>query len=208
MKLYYSPAACSLSPHIVLLEAGIEFSKERVDLSCHRTDSGFELAAIHGKDYVPILELDDGQRLTEGAVIVQYLAELNPAAGLLPAPHTLDRYRVQEWLNFIASELHKTFVPLLRREPIAVDWRQDCIDKLARHFDWMSSQLWESRWLVGNRFGIADAYLFVVLNWSSYAGVDLARWPVLESYAQRVRSRPAVREAMLAEGLRVEPAAA
>ncbi|HKE95300.1 MAG TPA: glutathione transferase GstA [Povalibacter sp.] len=207
MKLYYSPGACSLSPHIVLREAGLEFSVERVDLKAHRTQSGADFAEIHGKNYVPVLELDDGQRLTEGAVIVQYLADLSPETGLVPARDSLQRYRLQEWLNFIASELHKTFNPLFRRDELSDDWRQWLIDKLGRHFDWISTQLWESSWLLGGRFGVADAYLFTILNWTSYVGIDLSRWPVLEAYVKRVAARPAVRAAMLAEGLPVEAAA-
>lgn len=200
MKLYYSPGACSLSPHIVLLEADIDFSKESVDLQTHLTAGGVPLAQVHGKNYVPVLELDDGQRLTEGAAMVQYIADLRPAAGLLPPPGTLQRYRVQEWLNFIASELHKTFIPLFRRDAISADWRQTCADRLVRHLDWVEEHVRGEPWLV-ERFGVADAYLFTILNWSSHAGIELAQWPALQQYAARVRARPAVRRALEAEGL-------
>jgi glutathione S-transferase len=200
MKLYYSPGACSLSPHIVLLEADIDFSKERVDLQTHLTASGVPLGQVHGKNYVPVLELDDGQRLTEGAAMVQYIADLRPDAALLPPPGTLQRYRVQEWLNFIASELHKAFIPLFRRDAISADWRQTCSDRLTRHLGWVAECLRDTPWLV-ERFGVADAYLFTILNWSSHAGMELAQWPVLQQYAARVSARPAVRRAMAAEGL-------
>jgi glutathione S-transferase len=200
MKLYYSPGACSLSPHIVLLEADIDFSKERVDLQTHLTAGGMPLAQVHGKNYVPVLELDDGQRLTEGAAMVQYIADLRPAAGLLPPPGTLQRYRVQEWLNFIASELHKAFIPLFRRDAISADWRQTCADRLGRHLGWVEEHVRGEPWLV-ERFGVADAYLFTILSWSSHAGIELAQWPALQQYAARVRARPAVRRALEAEGL-------
>ncbi|HEY5807104.1 MAG TPA: glutathione transferase GstA [Povalibacter sp.] len=201
MKLFYAPGACSLSPHIVVREADIDCELERVDLKTHVTHSGSALATIHPKNYVPILELDDGQRLTEGAAIVQYLADLSPQAGLIPPAGTLQRYRVQECLNFIASEIHKPFIPLLRRDPISDDWRQWLTGPLARHFDWISRQLWEDSWLTDGRFGVVDAYLFTVLNWSSSAGVDLSGWPVLDSHRRRVAQRPAVIAALQAEGL-------
>ena len=208
MKLYFSPGACSLSPHIVLNEAGYTFTKEKVNLRAHRTESGSELAAVHGKNYVPVLELDDGQRLTEGPAIVQYLADQRPQAGLIPKAGTLERYRVQEWLNFITSELHKTFHPLFHRDTTSADWQKSAEDKLAQWFDWLSPQLSAQPYLTGDTFTVADAYLFTVLNWTRFVKVDLSPWPVLNAYLARVAARPAVQAALKAEGLSFEAAAA
>ncbi len=200
MKLYYSPGACSLAPHIVLRETALEFTLECVDLRAYRTASGHELAAIHGKNYVPILELDTGQRLTEGPVILQYLADQVPAAGLMPIAG-LERYRVQEWLAFVATELHKPFIPLLIRDRSSPDWQAWSRQRLAERFDWISAELWSRCWAAGDHYTIADAYLFAVLRWSETGGIDLSVWPVLENYLDRVVARPAVRAALSAEGL-------
>jgi glutathione S-transferase len=208
MKLYFSPGACSLSPHIVLHEAGHTFTTEKVDLKSHRTASGEELARVHGKDYVPVLELDNGERLTEGPAIVQYLADLKPQAGLIPKAGTMERYRVQEWLNFTTSELHKAFVPLFHRDTAAPSWQDYVEQSLAERFDWLSEQLAGKSYLLGEQFTVADAYLFTVINWTHFVGFDLSRWPVLVAYLDRVAARPKVRAAMLAEGLKVKAAAA
>jgi len=207
MKLYFSPGACSLSPHIVLQEAGYAFHLEKVDLKSHRTHAGVALATVSGKNYVPILELDDGQQLTEGPVIVQYLADGRPEADLIPKSGTFERYRVQEWLNFITSELHKTFTPLFHRAEISKDWQDASETKLAGRFEWLSAQLDGRGYLMGERFTVADAYLFTVLNWCNFVGLDLKRWPTLDAYVARVAARPAVQRAMKAEGLRVKAAA-
>lgn len=201
MKLYYSPGTCSLSPHIVLREAELTFSLERVDLKTHLTERGTALGAITSKDYVPVLELEDGSRLTEGPAIVQYLADLRPAAQLIPAPGTFERYRVQEWLNYITSELHKSFYPLFHSELPLEDWRTAARTKLARALDGLSNELQDRPFLCGERFTVADAYLFTVLNWTYLVKIELARWPVLENYVQRIVIRPKVQEALLAEGL-------
>lgn len=207
MKLYFSPGTCSLSPHIVLNEAAFEFTIERVDLKKHATASGEPLASVHGKNYVPILELDDGQRLTEGPVIVQYVADLKPQAGLIPAAGTMERYRVLEWLNYTSSELHKTFYPLFHPELPVDDWRAFARDKITRTFDWVSSQLGEQQYVTGSRFTVADAYLFTVVNWANFVGVELSRWPTLSRYLARVASRPAVAKTLRAEGVTVKQAA-
>ncbi|MBB6093165.1 glutathione S-transferase [Povalibacter uvarum] len=207
MKLYYSPGACSLAPHIALIEAGLEFDREQVDLRAHRTASGSELGQVHGKNYVPILELDNGECLTEGPVILQYIADLQPDAGLIFRPGTMARYRVQEWLCFVASELHKPFIPLLTRDRSSSDWQQWATATLGRRFEWISGQLWERPWVAGDHYTVADTYLFVVTRWSAAVGIDLSPWPILRDYQARIANRPGVVEAMKAEGL-VQAAAA
>ena len=207
MKLFYSPGACSLSPHIVLHEAGYEFVTERVDLKGHVTASGAPLASVHAKNYVPILELDDGSRLTEGPVIVQYLADQKPAADLIAKSGTTQRYRTQEWLNFITSELHKSFRPLFRRDTTSKDWQAEAESSVAQRFDWLNGEMGGRPHLMGERFSVADAYLFTVLNWTGYVGIDLGRWPVLSAYSDRIAQRPKVQQTLRAEGLPVKAAA-
>ncbi|GAB4480571.1 MAG: glutathione transferase GstA [Burkholderiaceae bacterium] len=200
MKLYYSPGACSLSPHIVLRELGLPFSLVKVDLKTKRTADGADYLPINGKGYVPALELDDGQVLTEGPAIVQYLADRKPEAGLAPPNGTLERYRLQEWLNFISTEVHKQFSPLFApNTPDATKEAQR--ERLAGRFEWLSKQLAGKDYLLGKAFSVADAYLFTVLNWCGFVGIDLGKWPVLAQYHARVAARPAVQEALKAEGL-------
>jgi glutathione S-transferase len=203
MKLYYAPGACSLSPHIALREAGLPFEAVKVDLKSKAiaaSSGGGDFRAIHPNGYVPALQLDDGTLLTEGPAIVQYLADQVPAAGLAPPNGTLARYRLQSWLNFITSELHKQFSPLFdASHPEDMKARQRY--KLATRFDWVAQQLEGHDYLTGNTFTVADAYLFTVLNWCAWTGIDLARWPVLAAFQQRVAARPKVREALAAEGL-------
>jgi glutathione S-transferase len=200
MKLYYSPGACSLSPHIALLEAGLEADLVKVDLKSHKLDGGDDYYGVHVKGYVPLLELDDGQRLSEGPAIVQYIADRNPASGLAPAAGTLERYRLQEWLNFITSELHKSFSPLFDAAAPA-EWKEIVKQRLGKRFDWLAEQLAGKDYLMGAQFTVADGYMFTVLNWTQWVGIDLKRWPVLAAYAARVAARPKVHEAMKAEGL-------
>lgn len=200
MKLYYSPGACSLSPHIVLRELGLPFSLVKVDLKTKRTADGADYLAVNGKGYVPALELDDGQVLTEGPAIVQYLADRKPEAGLAPPNGTLERYRLQEWLNFISTEVHKQFSPLFApNTPDATKEAQR--ERLAGRFEWLSKQLASKDYLLGKAFSVADAYLFTVLNWCGFVGLDLGKWPVLAQYHARIAARPAVQEALKAEGL-------
>jgi glutathione S-transferase len=207
MKLYFAPGAASLAPHIVLHEAGCPFTTEQVDLRTHRVASGESLLAIHSKNDVPILELDSGARLTEVSAILQYIADQKPDAALIPGAGTMDRYRVQEWLNFIASELHALFYPLYFRLTTSKDWQDWAERKLADRFDWLSIQLAGSSYLMGRRFGVTDAYLFTVLNWTKLVGIELARWPILNRYFRRVAARPGVQDALKAEGLSVTAAA-
>jgi glutathione S-transferase len=200
MKLYYAPGACSLSPHIVSREAGIPLDFEQVDNREKKTKSGQDFWSINPKGQVPVLEIDNGQRLTEGPVIVQYLADQKPASGLAPAPGTLDRYRVQEWLNFVTSELHKTYGPIFR-PTTPEEFKKLSKENLGKRFDWLDQQLAGKQYLMGDKFTIADAYLFTVLRWSPRIEVDLAKWPNVKAYVDRVAARPKVQEALKMEGL-------
>lgn len=200
MKLYLSPGACSLSPHIVLREAGLTFTPIKVNTKTKQMDGGGDYRAVNAKGYVPALQLDDGSVLTEGPAIVQYLADRAPSSGLAPANGTLERYRLQEWLNFITSEIHKQFSPLF--DPTASDdIKQRQRDKLAGRFDWLSKQLEGKDYVMGKTFTVADAYLFTTVNWCQWTGIDLAKWPVLADYVKRVAARPKVQDALRAEGL-------
>ena len=201
MKLFFSTGACSLSPRIVLMEAGIPFTEEKVDLKSKKTASGADFFGINSKGAVPALELDDGQVLTEGPAIVQYLADLKPDSGLAPRAGTFERYRLMEMLNYITSEMHKGYSPLFRAD-MPADTRKIAIDNLGKKFDWLSAHLAGKKFLMGENFTVADAYLFTVLRWSAPVHVDLARWPVLSAYVARVGERPRVKEALHAEGLK------
>ncbi|MBO9688993.1 glutathione transferase GstA [Roseateles chitosanitabidus] len=200
MKLYYSPGACSLSPHIVLREAGLAFEPVLASTKTHKLQDGTDYYGINPKGYVPLLELDDGQRLSEGPAIVQYIADQAPDKQLAPANGTLARYRLQEWLNFITTELHKTFSPLFN--PAINDEAKAVFRaKLHDRFQWIDSQLEGKQYLMGDGFTVADAYLFTVSNWGQHVGVDVSGYPNLVAYRGRVAARPAVQEAMKAEGL-------
>lgn len=200
MKLYYTPGACSLAPHIVLRETGQPVELEKVNLGKKVTAGGKDYRQINPKGSVPALELDDGQVLTEVAVLVQYIADRKPDAGLAPKSGTLERYRLMEWLNFISSEVHKTFGPLFN-PAAATEWKEAQVKLLAVRFDYLAEKLAGRPYLMGDRFTVADAYLFTVLNWTAFAKIDLEPWPVLREFMARVAARPAVTEAMKAEGL-------
>lgn len=200
MKLYYSPGACSLSPHIALREAGLTFDMQKVDLNSKQMAGGGDFNAVNAKGYVPALILDDGQMLTEGPAIVQYIADLKPVSGLAPKAGTLERYRLMEWLNFISSELHKTFAPLFHPE-VAAEWRQASRDRIAQRLEIVEKHLQGKDYLMGRQFTVADGYLFTVLNWSKFVGFDLGKWPLVQAYLARVAARPKVQEALKAEGL-------
>lgn len=200
MKLYYSPGACSLSPHIILNEAGLNYDLERVDFASKTTDTGVDFLGINPKGYVPALRLDDGHILTEGPAIVQYLADRVPYKHLVPPAGTLARYHLIEWLNFISTELHKGFGALFNRSaPNA--WKDTVKTLLAKRFQYVSDELGEHPWLMGDSFSVADAYLFTVLRWGEHVDVDLTPWPVLTAYVARVAARPAVHATLKAEGL-------
>jgi glutathione S-transferase len=206
MKLYYSPGACSLAPHIALNEAGFAYDAVKVDLRKHLLADGTDYYTINPKGYVPLLELDDGQRLSEVAVILQYIADRKPGT-LAPAVGTLERYRVMEWLNFIATELHKQFGPLWYPDtPDATKEKQRAT--LAKRFDYLAETLSTQPYLMGQSFGIADAYLFTILNWTGMLKVDLAPWPSLQQFQARVAARPKVHATLVAEGLAKEAAVA
>lgn len=200
MKLYLSPGACSLSPHIVLHEAGLPYESEKVDLRARKTASGTDYTTINPKGYVPALVLDDGTVLTEGPAIVQYLADRKPDSGLAPANGSVGRYQLQEWLNFISTELHKQYSPLFN--PAATDdMKKMFIDRLHGRYAWLDKQLTGRQYLMGDRFTVADAYLFTVMNWAQRLKFDMSKYPNLMAYVGRVAARPAVQEAMRAEGL-------
>jgi glutathione S-transferase len=200
MKLYYSPGACSLSPHIVSREAGIPVELQKVSTKDKTMDGGGDYWQVNGKGYVPALKLDDGQVLTEGPAIVQYLADQKPESGLAPKNGTPERYRLQEWLNFITAEIHKGFSPLFRPNT-PEEYKTISKENLAKRFDWLDKQLAGKDYLMGKPFTVADAYLFVVLGWTKPTAIDLSRWPNLAAYHARVAARPKVKEAMVAEGL-------
>ena len=204
MKLFYATGTCSLSPHIVAEEAGIDLELERIDISRVprlRAD-GTDYAAINPNLYVPALELDNGSVLTEGMAIVQYLADLKPESRLVPAAGSFERYQLMSWLTFVATELHKAYSPLFHPDyPKEMQdmARQKIVTRLAH----VERQLADGRpYLMGDRFSIADAYLFTIAGWSSFAKIDLKPFPHLGSYMNRVAARPAVQRAMLDEGLK------
>jgi glutathione S-transferase len=200
MKLYYSPGACSLSPHIVLREAGLAFTPVLASTKTKKLADGTDFNLINPKSQVPVLELDNGERLTEGPAIVQYIADLAPASGLAPAAGTMPRYRLMEWLNFITSELHKGFSPLFN-PAMPEEGKALARAKLGERFAWVDRQLEGRSYLMGDTFSAADAYLFTVSRWAPYVGVDLSALPNLAAYRARVEARPRVQEAMKAEGL-------
>jgi glutathione S-transferase len=201
MKLYYSPGACSLSPHIALREAGLPFSIEKVDTRAGTTETGKAFATVNPKGYVPALQLDDGAVLTEGAAIVQFIADLAPDAGLAPKASSFARTRLQEELNFIATELHKAFVPLLR-PTTSEDGKRDARAMVTRRLDHVERTLSDGRdHLLGKDFSVADAYLFTVVNWGGHVGLALEPWPRLQAFMSRVAARNSVQQAMRAEGL-------
>lgn len=195
MKLYFSPEACSLSPHIVLRELGLPFTLVKVDNKSKKTADGADFLAINPKGYVPVLELDNGQRLTEGPAIVQYLADQKADARLVPANGTFERYRLQEWLNFITSEIHKSFSPLFN-EAMPEAAKAIFKDKIAQRFGLIEKTLAKQDYLLGANLSVADVYLFVVARWSRYFDIDLGRWPALAKFMQRIEQRAAVKAAL------------
>ena len=199
MNLYYSPGACSLAPHIAMREAGIPVELKKVDLKAKQYEGG-DYKQINGKGYVPAVKTDDGTVLTECPVILQYIADQKPDAGLAPKAGTLDRYKLQEMLNFTTSELHKGmgtfFNPALTDE-----WRKAATDRLTLRLDWLAKQLEGKQYVMGDKFSVADAYVFTILNWAGPSKFDMGKWPVLQEYHKRVAARPRVQEALKAEGL-------
>lgn len=201
MKLYYSPGACSLASHIALLEAGLPFTADRVDMRTRQTSDGRDFRTVNPNGYVPSLELDNGEILNEGQAILQYIADQKPAAQLAPPAGTMPRYRVLEWLSFISSELHKGFGPLLRPGG-PEDTKTSIREKLGLRLGYVAQHLASRQYLVGDHFTVADAYLYTILTWTRIAGIDLSAWPVLAAYRERIQQRPAVQAARAAEGLK------
>ncbi len=198
MKLYFNPSVCSLSPHIALREAGLNFELVKVDIRAHTVADGSDYYQINPKGYVPVLKLDNGELLTEGSVICEYIADLNPAANLAPPLGTMARTRLREWMAFISTEVHKGFGPLFN-PAMTEELKTMTRTKLAERLEWIVGQLGDKPYLTGDTFTIADCYLFTVLGWGKWTGVDIAQWPSLVSYVDRIAARPKVIEAMAAE---------
>jgi glutathione S-transferase len=200
MKLYYSPGACSMAAHIALREAGLKFETEKVDLKEKRTSTGADYTRINPKGYVPALELENGQVLTEAGVVIQYIADQKADLGLAPKVGTLDRYRMMEWIHFVSTEIHKQFGPLFKPDT-PEETKQAQKELLGKRFDYLAEQLKGKQFLMGEKFTVVDAYLFTVLKWTDHLKIDLAPWPILQTYVARVATRPAVVETLKAEGL-------
>ena len=199
MKLYYSPGACSLSPMIALAEAGLPYQPVLASTKSHKLADGTDYYTINPKGYVPLLELDEGERLTEGPAIVQYIADRAPQKNLAPANGTLARYRLQEWLNFVSTELHKQYSPLFVAA-VPDEYKAMQRQRLKDRYAWVDRQLAGRDYLMGDTFTVADGYLYTVTNWAQHVGVDLAGLANLAAYMKRVGERPAVQEARRAEG--------
>ena len=200
MKLYYKSGACPLAPHIVLEELGLPYEAEAVDLKTKVTASGQSFLSLNAKGYVPALELDDGTVLTEGPAIMQYLADLKPEKKLAPANGSLERYKLQGWLTFVGTELHKQFSPLFN--PAAPDeWKEQCRANLMRRLTWLDGEFAGKDYLMGAQFSVADAYLFTVLRWAAAVKVDISALVHIAAFRTRVAARPSVQAAMKAEGI-------
>ena len=200
MKLYYSPGACSLSPHIVLREAGLNFDLALASTKTKKLADGSDFYQINPKGQVPVLELDNGERLTEGPAIVQYIADQAPTSKLAPPAGSMQRYRLMEWLNFITSELHKSYSPLFN-PAMPEEGKAVYRARISERLQWVDSQLEGKQYLLGDEFSVADAYLFTVSGWSKVVGVDMGALKNLNAFRDRVAARPAVKAAMEAEGL-------
>lgn len=200
MKLYYSPGACSLSPHIALHEAGLAYTPVLASTKSHKLQDGTDYYTINPLGYVPMLELDDGTRLREGPAIVQYIADQVPLKMLAPQNGSLQRYRLQEWLTFIGTEIHKGFSPLFN-PATPEEYKTMAREKVLQRLQWVDSQLADKQYLMGDQFTVADGYLFTVTNWTKPTNLDISGLAHLQAYMARVAARPAVQEAMKAEGL-------
>jgi glutathione S-transferase len=201
MKLYYSAGACSLSPHIVLEESGLSYEAVSAPTKTHKLEDGTDYYTINPLGYVPLLELDDGRRLHEGPAIVQYIADQVSASNLAPANGTFERYKLQEWLTFIGTELHKGGFSPLFSPATPADFKPSILERLNSRLQWVEGELAGKQYLMGDQFNVADAYLFTVTNWAPYVALDISVLPNLQAYRARVAARPAVIAAMKAEGL-------
>jgi len=200
MKLYFSPGACSLSPHIALREAELPFELEQVDVRAKKTKSGGDFLKVNPKGQVPTFVLDDGDILTEGPAIVQYIADQRPEAGLAAAAGTRQRYHLIEWLNFLSSEIHKSFSPLFKPNT-PEDYKPVAKANLADRFGYLDRHFAERSYVLGDRFTVADGYAFTLLTWAPRVGIDLAPWRNVRAFQERIAERPKVREALKVEGL-------
>ena len=200
MKLYYAPGACSLASHIALHETGLPFEIEKVDLAIKKTALGGDFMQINPKGYVPTIKLDDGSILTEGGAILQYIADQQPDSGLAPKAGTMERYRLQEWLTFIGTEIHKAFSPMFNKAA-SEEVKTNARNLLTKRLGYVETQLANKPYLMGDKFSVADAYLFTVVRWSDFTDLDLNPFPRLKEYMVRVAARPKVQAAMQAEGL-------
>lgn len=200
MKLFYSPGTCALSPHIVAHELALPLELVKVDLQRKLTETGEDFTKINPTGYVPVLILDDGNQLAEGPAIVQYLADLRPERNLVPPAGSFERNRLQQWLNFISTEIHKGFSPLFN-SAMPENAKEIIKDLLISRLDTVAHHLETKPYLLGDQFSVADVYLFVTLGWGNYVGIDISRWPVLERYHGKISARPAVQTAMQEEGL-------
>ena len=200
MQLYFAPGACSLASHITLREAGVPFELRRADTKTKKLVDGSDYLAVNSKGAVPALRLDDGQVLTEGVAIMQYIGDRKPESKLVPPAGTIERYRVIEWLNYLTSEVHKSFSPLFNPNA-APEVKAYTTANLEKKLDWTNDQLAGKKYLTGDTFTVADAYLFTLINWTYFVGIDLGKWPALKQFHDRVAARPKVQEALEAEGL-------
>ncbi len=200
MKLYYAPGACSMASHIALHETGLPFEIDKLDSSTMTTAGGENFMQVNPKGYVPTIRLDDGSIMSEGAAVLQYIADQNAASGLAPRAGTMERYRLQEWLTFIGTELHKTYSPLFNKA-VSPEAKTRGFDLLTRRLGYVEAQLADKPYLMGEHFTVADAYMFVVVRWSDRVGFDLAPFPRIREYLARIAARPTVQAAMKAEGL-------
>jgi glutathione S-transferase len=200
MKLYFSPGVCSMASHIALREAGIAFDPVKVDLRTHKTADGADFYQINPKGYVPVLQFDDGELLTEGPAVLQYIADLKPQAKLAPPAGSMERYRLQEWLAFISSEIHKSYSVLFNPSSTE-DTKIATRAKLGTRYAWVNQSLGSKPYLLGESFSVADAYLFTVSTWAKRHGIDLSQWPAVKALIDRVAARPKVQETLQAEGI-------
>ncbi len=200
MKLFYTPGACSLSPHIALREAGANFTLEKVDLQTRRTETNADFTGVNAKGYVPALQLENGQVLTEVTAIVQYIADTFPNSSLAPATGTPGHYKLLEWLGFISTELHRNLGGMFN-PALTPEWKESLTALLVKRLNWLAPQLEGKTYLLGDSFTIADSYLFTVLNWSNFISFDLTPWKPIQEYMARVGSRPSVVAALKEEGL-------
>ncbi|HEY3859340.1 MAG TPA: glutathione transferase GstA [Gammaproteobacteria bacterium] len=198
MKLYFSPGACSLASTIAFHEAGVPVELVRVDTGVHKLKDGSDYYKISPRGYVPALQLDDGEVFTEGAALLQYIGDLSPASAVIPKQGTVDRLRANSWLTFISSEIHKTYSPLFNKD-LSDDAKAIFKAKLGKRFDELDHHFLTHKYLMGEQFTVADAYLYTVISWSPHVGIELGKWPHLAEYRQRVADRPKVKAALQAE---------